>query len=70
MDENMPNMNGTEAMKKIREVHQERCSPIIALSASTSTDEINRFIDEGMDDFIAKPIDENLLYSVLSKHLG
>jgi PAS domain S-box-containing protein len=69
MDENMPNMNGVIAMHKIREKYKDDCGPIIALTANVMKGDRERFMKEGMDDYIPKPIEENHLYRVLAKFL-
>ncbi|MCK4974203.1 MAG: response regulator, partial [Sulfurimonas sp.] len=69
MDENMPIMNGITAMHKIKEKYKERCGPIIALTANVMKGDRERFLEEGMDEYIPKPIDEAELYRVLSKFL-
>ena len=72
-DVNMPNMNGVEATKHIREIENEEKlsrTPIIAVSASAFKEDKERFISAGMDDYIAKPIDRNELERVLRKFLS
>jgi len=72
MDENMPNMNGIEATKKIREIESENKlikTPIIAVTASAFKEDKERFLSAGMDDYIAKPIDRDELERVLRKFL-
>lgn len=68
MDENMPNMSGTEAMQTIRSTHSD-VVPIIVITANTMKGDSQKFIEDGMDGFVAKPIDEQLLYNELKKHL-
>ena len=70
MDHMMPDIDGIEAMKLIRE-KGEWCEkvPIIALTANV-TDEARRlFKMEGMEDFLAKPIELSLLRDILVKWL-
>ena len=69
MDENMPIMNGITAMHKIKEKYKERCGPIIALTANVMKGDRERFLEEGMDEYIPKPIDEAELYKILAKFL-
>jgi len=69
MDENMPNMNGIEAMNELRKKHT-KCTPIIALTASTMDNARERFLEMGMDDYLAKPIDDTLLYKFMKKYLS
>lgn len=68
MDENMPNMTGTEAMQIIRINHPD-VVPIIVVTANTMKGDREKFLELGMDGFIQKPIDENRLYNKLKKYL-
>ncbi len=61
MDLHMPEMNGFEATDYIR--NSMNCDiPIIALTADVTTVDLAKCKAIGMDDYIAKPIDERLLY--------
>lgn len=64
MDLQMPEMNGFEATKYIRE-ELKLTLPIIALTADVTTVDVHRCKEVGMNDYISKPIDERLLYSKL-----
>lgn len=55
MDIQMPRMDGITAMKKIRENEFGSC-PILAVTAFADDGDRQNFIDQGFDDFIAKPI--------------
>ncbi len=62
MDLQMPEMNGFEATDYIRNtMHSE--IPIIALTADVTTVDLEKCRFVGMNDYIAKPIDEKLLYT-------
>ena len=62
MDLQMPIMNGFEATDYIRnELHSD--IPIIALTADVTTVDLAKCKAVGMNDYIAKPVDEGLLYS-------
>jgi len=69
MDENMPNMNGIEAMKVLKEKYKDRCTPIIALTANAMEGDKEKFISLGMDGYISKPINETILYTTLQEFL-
>ena len=58
MDHMMPEMDGVEAMKKIKEAAAEtgKETPVIALTANVVSGAREMFIREGFDGFIAKPI--------------
>ena len=62
MDLQMPEMNGFEATEQIRKKINSNI-PIIALTADVTADVIVQCKAIGMNDHIAKPIDEKLLYS-------
>jgi CheY-like chemotaxis protein len=62
MDLQMPEMNGFEATEYIRNTMNSPI-PIIALSADVTTVDVAKCKTVGMNDYMAKPIDERLLYS-------
>ena len=62
MDLQMPEMNGFEATDYIRNVLHSKV-PIIALTADVTTVDLAKCRTVGMNDYIAKPVDERLLYS-------
>jgi len=72
MDENMPIMNGLEATKNIlsfeKEFKQEH-TPIIALTANALATDRAKFLNAGMDEFVPKPIDHEMLVRVLHSFL-
>ena len=62
MDLQMPEMNGFEATEYIRKTMNSKI-PIIALTADVTTVDLAKCKAVGMNDYIAKPIDERILYS-------
>ena len=62
MDLQMPEMNGFEATEYIRNTMHSTI-PIIALTADVTTVDIDKCKAVGMNDYIAKPVDENFLYN-------
>jgi PAS domain S-box-containing protein len=62
MDLQMPEMNGFEATEYIRNIMQSNI-PIIALTADVTTVDLAKCKAVGMSDYIAKPVDERVLYS-------
>jgi PAS domain S-box-containing protein len=62
MDLQMPEMNGFEATEYIRHTMKSRI-PIIALTADVTTADLDKCKSVGMNDYIAKPVDEKVLYS-------
>jgi CheY-like chemotaxis protein len=62
MDLQMPEMNGFETTEYIRQTLNSKI-PIIALTADVTTVDLAKCKAVGMNDYIAKPVDERLLYS-------
>ena len=62
MDLQMPEMNGFEATDFIRNTMKSDI-PIIALTADVTTVDLAKCTAVGMNDYIAKPVDEKVLYS-------
>nr|WP_315181968.1 ATP-binding protein [uncultured Flavobacterium sp.] len=62
MDLQMPEMNGFDATEYIRNT-MKLTIPIIALTADVTTVDLEKCKAVGMNDYLAKPIDERLLYS-------
>lgn len=62
MDLQMPEMNGFEATEYIRNTMHSNI-PIIALTADVTTVDLAKCRAVGMNDYIAKPVDEKLLFS-------
>lgn len=69
MDENMPNMSGLEATKIIRELEFGVEVPIVAVTANALKGDKYTFTENGMNDYLSKPIDSNELKTVLQKYL-
>lgn len=68
MDIHMPVLNGTEAASTIRKCNNGQFAdlPIIALTASILQDDINDIYESGMNDYIAKPFNQEDLYQKLA----
>jgi len=65
MDHMMPQMDGIEATKIIRDMGY--ANPIVALTANAVAGQADVFLGSGFDDFISKPIDVRQLNNVLNK---
>ncbi len=72
MDVHMPEMDGMQATQEIREFlaatdTKSRHLPIIALTANAMTEDRDRCLNAGMDDYLAKPIDKDELFELMAK---
>ncbi len=70
MDIMMPVMDGYEAIKEIRTMDSFSQLPIIALTAKAMVGDREKCLDIGASDFIAKPIDPELLLSKIKQWLS
>ena len=67
MDCMMPNMDGYQATKKIREQEQFKDLPIIAMTANAMKGERERVIETGMNDYISKPVSPTVMFNTMEK---
>ena len=70
MDIMMPEMNGYETTKAIRNLSDRpdgKEIPIIAMTANAFAEDVQAALDAGMDDHVAKPMDMDILISAIEK---
>jgi CheY-like chemotaxis protein len=76
MDIFMPQLDGIEAARGIRALYAESAGegigppPIVALTASAFAEDKKRYLEAGMDDYLAKPFDKASLEAVLRRWFG
>jgi CheY-like chemotaxis protein len=72
MDVHMPEMDGLEATRRIRQAEADGRRrgrlPIVALTASTLEGDRQVCIEAGMDEFLAKPLKPEALQAVLARY--
>jgi CheY-like chemotaxis protein len=56
MDIRMPDMNGTEAVRKLKEDERTAAIRVVALTSSTMKGDRERFLADGFDGYLEKPI--------------
>ncbi len=66
MDIKMPIMNGYDATKRIKKIRPDL--PVIAQTAFSTEEDIEKALAAGCDDFIAKPVDNKILKPILQKY--
>ncbi|SLM64352.1 MULTISPECIES: two-component sensor histidine kinase BarA [Dickeya] len=68
MDIQMPGMDGLQTSERIRRLPHHAQTPIVAVTAHTMSGERELLLQAGMDDYLSKPIDEQMLRQTLLRH--
>ena len=68
MDDMMPKMSGTETLKQLKLIENFK-TPVIALTANAIDGMKDKYLSEGFDDYLSKPIDKTDLNNVIHKFL-
>lgn len=68
LDISLPEMDGTEVLKRIRASEEFRDFPVVALTAHAMSGDREKFLSVGFDEYVMKPIvDETVLIDVIEK---
>jgi two-component system, cell cycle response regulator DivK len=70
MDLSLPIMDGWEATRRIKANAALKHTPIIALTAHAMRGDEEKARGSGCDDYLSKPLDEDVLFAKLGKFLG
>ncbi|HEY3588711.1 MAG TPA: response regulator, partial [Buttiauxella sp.] len=68
MDIQMPEMDGIRACELIRQMPHHQQTPVIAVTAHAMAGQKEKLLSAGMNDYLAKPIEENKLYNLLMRY--
>lgn len=70
MDDMMPRMSGVETLQKIKAEIPEFDIPVIALTANALTGMREKYLADGFNDYLAKPINKDELNRVINEYLN
>lgn len=70
LDINLPDMDGIEVCHRLRQSDETHHIPIIALTANAMHGDRERFLDSGMDGYLAKPITRNELLNTVRQYVS
>lgn len=70
MDLSLPLVDGWEATRRIKANASTAAIPVVAITANAMTGDEDRARAAGCDDFMTKPVDEDLLFAKLQHWLG
>jgi two-component system sensor histidine kinase/response regulator len=68
MDIQMPIKDGLAATREVRKIPGYGELPIIAMTANATIEDRNRCFDAGMNDYVSKPVDPDVLFSTLQRY--
>jgi two-component system, cell cycle response regulator DivK len=71
LDISLPGMDGTEVLRWIRRQAGLAAVPVVAVTAHAMAGDRERFLSEGFDEYLTKPIvDDSVLFDTISRCLG
>jgi CheY-like chemotaxis protein len=70
MDLSLPVIDGWEATRRLKANKSVQNIPIVALTAHAMAGDAERALQCGCDDYLSKPLDEELLFQKLARFLG
>jgi CheY-like chemotaxis protein len=70
MDLSLPIMDGWEATKRLKANDDLRSIPVIALTAHAMVGDQEKALAAGCDDYLVKPLNEEILMAKIAKYLG
>jgi DNA-binding response OmpR family regulator len=64
---NLPGLSGSDALLEIKKINNK--IPVIACTAYTQNEDAQKLLNQGFDDYIAKPINRNELLNIIKRNV-
>ena len=68
MDIQLPDLDGVEALRRLRANERTAMIPVLALTAQAMRGDRERFLEEGFDGYLSKPVNVRELIGVVREH--
>ena len=70
MDVRLPDMDGMEALRRLRKDQRTASIPVLAVTAQAMKGDRERFTEAGFDGYLSKPVDVDELLAAIEEHCG
>jgi CheY-like chemotaxis protein len=70
LDLKLPDMHGYDLVKDVRRCEKEGHLPVVAVTAQAMKGDVERALEAGCDDYLAKPIERDQVGKIVEKYLG
>jgi two-component system cell cycle response regulator DivK len=70
MDVRLPDMDGVEALSRLRMDERTASIPVLAVTAQAMKGDSERFKEAGFDGYLSKPVDIDVLLATVEQHCG
>ena len=70
MDVRLPDMDGVEALRRLRMDERTASIPVLAVTAQAMKGDRERFEEAGFDGYVSKPVDIDELLTTVEQHCG
>jgi CheY-like chemotaxis protein len=70
LDLKLPDMHGYDLVKELRRREKDGHLPVVAVTAQAMKGDVERALEAGCDDYLAKPIEKDQLERIIETYLG
>jgi CheY-like chemotaxis protein len=70
LDLHLPDLQGEDALRRLRELPRTQATPIVVISADATPGQVQRLLAAGADDSLTKPIDLKRFLEIMVRYLS